>query len=82
MNYTQQIIKQYFNEERGFGKYKPIAINLLKKTIEILEEYDINYFLISGTLLGYIRHNDFIPWDDDIDLIVDAMDNLNWELGH
>lgn len=72
MNYTQQLIKQYFNEERGFGKYKPIALVLLKKTLDILEEYEIDYFFISGTLLGYIRHNDFIPWDDDIDLIVDS----------
>jgi phosphorylcholine metabolism protein LicD len=56
---------------KGFGEHKQIAINLLKKTIDILDEYQINYFLISGTLLGYVRHNDFIPWDDDIDLIVD-----------
>lgn len=61
----------YFSETRGFGQHKTDAINLLHKTIDILEEFDINYFLISGTLLGYIRHNDFIPWDDDIDLIVD-----------
>lgn len=60
-----------FSEERGFGQYKNIAIELLKKTVEILEEYEINYFLISGTLLGYARHNDFIPWDDDMDLMVD-----------
>ena len=57
--------------EEGFGKYKNVAIDLLKKTISILEEFNINYFLISGTLLGYVRHNDFIPWDDDIDLLVD-----------
>lgn len=60
-----------FKEDKGFGSYKPIAIDLLRDTIEILNEFNINYFLISGTLLGYVRHNDFIPWDDDIDLMVD-----------
>ncbi len=62
---------KYFHHNNGFGDYKPIAIELLKKTIDILNEFNIKYFLISGTLLGYVRHNDFIPWDDDIDLIVD-----------
>jgi phosphorylcholine metabolism protein LicD len=57
--------------EEGFGQYKNVAIELLRKTISILEEFDINHCLISGTLLGYVRHNDFIPWDDDIDLLVD-----------
>jgi len=55
----------------GFAEYKPNAINLLKTTINILTEFDIKHFLISGTLLGFVRHNDFIPWDDDIDLLVD-----------
>lgn len=59
------------SEEEGFGQYKNVAIDLLKKTIDILNEFDINHLLISGTLLGYVRHNDFIPWDDDIDLLVD-----------
>jgi phosphorylcholine metabolism protein LicD len=67
----KDIIKKYFNTDLGFGKYKQIALDLLKQTIDILEEFEINYFIISGTLLGYVRHNDFIPWDDDIDLIVD-----------
>ena len=55
----------------GFGINKIDAIKLLKTTIDILNEFQVNHFLISGTLLGYIRHNDFIPWDDDIDLLVD-----------
>ena len=57
--------------EEGFGQYKNVAIELLKKTISILNEFNINHCLISGTLLGYVRHDDFIPWDDDIDLLVD-----------
>ena len=63
----------------GFAEYKPNAINLLKTTVNILNEFDINHFLISGTLLGFVRHNDFIPWDDDIDLLVDEslLDNLS-----
>ena len=61
----------YFSPELGFNQYKPKAIDLLNQTINILNDFNINHFLISGTLLGYIRHNDFIPWDDDIDLLVD-----------
>lgn len=68
----EEIAMRYFNSNHGFGKHKDIAINLLKKTIEMLEEFDIKYFLVSGTLLGMVRHNGFIPWDDDIDLAVDG----------
>jgi len=69
----KRIVETYFNEEKGFFKHKNLAIQLLKQTIRFLDEFSINYFLISGTLLGYVRHDkDFIPWDDDIDLIVDV----------
>ena len=66
-----QIIDKYYHEDIGFGKHKPVAVNLLKQITSILNEFDIKHCLISGTLLGYVRHSDFIPWDDDIDIIVD-----------
>jgi len=69
---TIDIINKYFNKNFGFNNHKQDAIDLLQLTINILNEFNIKYSLISGTLLGLIRHDDFIPWDDDIDLLVDS----------
>lgn len=47
-----------------------VQIMILKDFIKICEENNINYFVYGGTLLGTIRHEGFIPWDDDIDVIM------------
>lgn len=49
---------------------KKIMIEILKYFDSKCRENNINYSLIGGSLIGAIRHNGIIPWDDDVDVIL------------
>lgn len=53
---------------------KNIELDLLEKFDLFCEKNNLRYSLAYGTMLGAIRHKDFIPWDDDVDVMMPRED--------
>ena len=60
MNETLTYIEQIHESNRA----------MLNEVDRICKAHGIRYYLHGGTLLGAARHKDFIPWDDDVDIIM------------
>ena len=68
------MLKSKRYDDKTLKHLQRVQLKILKYFIEICEEHDLTYFLYAGSLLGAVRHNGFIPWDDDIDVIMFRQD--------
>ena len=97
MTECERIIEQgilpasFFEEEvrcdflvtKEMKKIWAIALDQLLKFDAVCKKYNLTYYLSYGSLLGAIRHKGFIPWDDDMDVLMPRKDyDKLLELGH
>lgn len=55
-------------------KIQKVSLEILKFVAELCERLNLRYYLMYGTLIGAIRHNGYIPWDDDVDIMMPRPD--------
>lgn len=66
---TIQQLRQRFNPDGSqLRRLQLRMLDILVEIDRICKKHDIKYWLSSGTLIGAMRHDGFIPWDDDLDI--------------
>jgi len=50
--------------------HQQVLLQILTEFDRVCRELDVKYTLFAGTMLGAVRHKGFIPWDDDLDILM------------
>lgn len=61
-------------EQFTLTKVQELEFGILQFIKKVCDENQIRYYLAYGTLIGAVRHKGFIPWDDDIDIMMPRKD--------
>lgn len=48
-----------------------VILSIVKDIDNLCRKYGIEYYLFGGSAIGAVRHHGFIPWDDDLDIVMD-----------
>lgn len=71
---TKKTISVYENEKSDMTELQRALLSLFKRFDCVCRENNLRYYLCGGSALGAVRHQGFIPWDDDIDVVMPRKD--------
>lgn len=54
----------------GLRAVQSVECDILKKLLSVCQKHNLRVWMNSGSLLGAVRHHGFIPWDDDVDVMM------------
>lgn len=75
MNNVEECLKAEYNPEGSvLRKCQLRLLDMLRYFDEVCKKLDVVYRLDSGAVLGAVRHKGFIPWDDDLDVVISKKD--------
>ena len=74
LNYTVDYGDTSCKENKYGNPLKEINVDLFKQWKSISKKHNISYFLVYGSLIGAVRNENFIPYDGDVDIMVNEAD--------
>ncbi len=69
-DFFKEEIKNDFLVTADRKKLFAVLLDILLKIDLVCKKHKIKYFIYGGTLIGALRHGGFIPWDDDLDVVM------------
>ncbi len=65
---------ELYKKDYRLKAVRAVQLRMLREFDRVCNENDLSYCAAYGTLLGAVRHKGYIPWDDDLDLIMPRVD--------